>query len=235
MCRSGPGVMFRGRPASMREGVPAATGVPGGCGSGRPYGNSLLYFFLEVVALEIAQGKGGKGTLRPKAGLQTRPKEGGEDSVKVEVQFVLRADLTILEAQVLLGIAEGKLNLETGAVETEDAFRRQLRVGAVTEPPSVVCGSVPRGRTWTPCLHGQAWPCSSAWYRATFSPSDVVRGAGHACPVAAVEATVERPRAARSPRVGPGVAIAQDRVPAQPAHHVPAQRPHTLHEGPGTV
>ena len=54
--------------------------------------------------------------------------------------------------------------------------------------------------------------------------------ADHARQVAAVKATVELPLAAQSPHVGPGVAKAQDRVPAQPAHRVQAQFPHSFHE-----
>ena len=46
------------------------------------------------------------------------------------MQFVLRTGLAIVEAQVLLGITEGKLDLETGAVE---GCRHPLRVGAVEE------------------------------------------------------------------------------------------------------
>lgn len=36
---------------------------------------------------------------------------------------------------MLLGVAEGKLALETGTVDTEEAFRRQFQVGAVQEHP----------------------------------------------------------------------------------------------------
>ena len=39
----------------------------------------------------------------------------------------------VLEAQVLLGIAEGELDLEAGAVEAEETDRVQLGVAAVEE------------------------------------------------------------------------------------------------------
>ncbi len=50
----------------------------------------------------------------------------------MKMQFVLRTGLAIVEAQVLLGIAEGKLDLEAGSVK---ACRHPLRVGAVEEHP----------------------------------------------------------------------------------------------------
>ena len=59
--------------------------------------------------------------------------------------------------------------------------------------------------------------------------------AGHARQVAAVEAAVELPLAVRPPRVGPGVAEAQDLVLAQLPHPVQTQGPHLLHEGLRTV
>ena len=43
----------------------------------------------------------------------------------------MRTDLAVVEAQRLLGIAEGKLNLETGTVQPKDAFHCQIQVGAV--------------------------------------------------------------------------------------------------------
>ncbi len=149
--------------------------------------------------------------------------------VEVEVQFGLGTGLAFVEAQVLLGVAEGgKLDLEAGAVESEEACRRQVWVRAIQQHPSFVCGSAPRGRTYATCSQCyQALLCSSAWYRSIFSFFRVVRG--HARQVAAVQATVELPLAARSPRVGPGVAQAQDLVFAKPFHHVQAQHPHPAH------
>lgn len=51
----------------------------------------------------------------------------------MEVQFGLRAGLAVVEAQVLLGVAEGKLNLKAGPVEVEDVFRHQFGVAAVQQ------------------------------------------------------------------------------------------------------
>ena len=104
-------------------------------------------FRREIVPLDIAQGKGAEGLLRPQPGLQAGPEERGEDDVAMKVQPGLRTSLAVMEAQVLLGVAEGKRNLEAGPVDPEEAFRRQIQVAAVTQPPSCVCGSAPRGRT----------------------------------------------------------------------------------------
>ena len=52
-------------------------------------------FFLEVVAFEIAQGKGAEGTLRLEPDLQAGPEEGREDRVEMEVQFGLRTGLVV--------------------------------------------------------------------------------------------------------------------------------------------
>ena len=190
-------------------------------------------FHLAVAALEVAQGKGAEGTLRLEPGLQAGPEEGRENHIEMKMQFGLRTGLTVVKAQVLLGVAEGKLDLEAGAVAMEDAFRRQVRVGAV-EVPSVVRGSAPRGRAYTTCNQPcQALLCSAAWYRSPFSGFRVVRAmrAGSR----RSKLTVELPRAAGPPRMGAGVAKAQDRVLALPPHHVQAQGPHPLHEGPGGV
>ena len=43
----------------------------------------------------------------------------------MKVPFGLQAGLAVVEARMLPGVAEGKLDLEA-----EDAFRRQVRVGA---------------------------------------------------------------------------------------------------------
>ena len=81
-------------------------------------------FLLEIAALEIAQGKGARGTLRLAPRLQAGPEEGREDRVEMKVQPGLRTGLAVVEAQMLLGVAEGKLDLEAGAVETPEACRR---------------------------------------------------------------------------------------------------------------
>ena len=60
-------------------------------------------------------------------------KQSREDQVEVEVQFGLRAGLAIVEAQVLLGVAEGKLNWNAGPGEVEEVFRYQLGVAAVQQ------------------------------------------------------------------------------------------------------
>ena len=230
--------MFRGRPAPVREGVRAARGVPAGCGGvsacGRPGGKALAYFFLEIVSLEMAQGKGAEGTLRLEPGLQAGPEEGGEDDVEMKVQFGLGAGLAVLEAQVLLGIAEGKLDLETGAVEPKDAFRCQLGIGAVQEHALRRLRVGPAGQDvdhLQPALPGLA-------VQDRVIQVDLLVGqgcAGQARRVAAVEAAVELAAAARTAFVGAGVGEAQDRVLAQPPHRVQVQGPHTFHEGPAGV
>ena len=126
----------RGSPqpqAFRRDAMAAGRGMGGVSACGRPGGKASVYFLFEVVPLEMAQGKGAEGMLRPGAGLQAGPEEGGEDDVEMKVQFGLGAGLAVVEAQVLLGIAEGKLNLEAGAVQPEEAFRCQCQVGAVQE------------------------------------------------------------------------------------------------------
>ena len=52
------------------------------------------------------------------------------------MQFGLQTNLAVVEAQVLLGVAEGKLNLEAGTVEAEDTFQHQFQFGAVDQHPS---------------------------------------------------------------------------------------------------
>jgi len=99
-CRTDWRVVFRGRPAPLREGCaqPQAfrrdaaangLGIGGVSACGRPGGKALAYFLLEVVSLEIVQGKGAEGTLRPEPGLQAGPEEGDEDNVEMEVQLGL--------------------------------------------------------------------------------------------------------------------------------------------------
>ncbi|MYC64353.1 MAG: hypothetical protein F4X16_16240 [Caldilineaceae bacterium SB0661_bin_34] len=85
--------------------------------------------------LELVPGKGAQGTRRPGAGLQAGPEEGGEDDVEMKVQFGLGTGLAVVEAQVLLGVAKGKFDLETGSVQPQEAFQRQLDIGAVQEHP----------------------------------------------------------------------------------------------------
>ena len=74
----------------------------------RPGGKAFVYFFLKVVPLDRAQGKGAEGTLRPQPGLQAGPEPGGEDKVAMQMQFGLCAGLAIVEAQMLLGVAAGR-------------------------------------------------------------------------------------------------------------------------------
>ncbi len=155
--------------AGRRDGVVNGRGIGGVSACGRAGGKALVDFRLEVVPLEVAQGKGTQGTLRPEPGLQAGSEKGGEDDVEMEVPPDLRAGLAVPDRVVL-----------------DDLL--------------------------------------------------VVQGcAGHARRVMAVATAVARPAAARAPLVGAGVGIAQDRVPAQPAHRVQVQLPHPLHEGPAAV
>lgn len=89
--------VFKGRTAPQREGAPTATDVLGdaaaaGLGIGRvstcsrPIGKSSLYVCLEVVVLEMVQGKRSERAHRPQPGLQARPEQSREDQVEVEVQ-----------------------------------------------------------------------------------------------------------------------------------------------------
>ena len=163
--------------------------------------------------LEIAQGKGAEGPLRPEPGLQAGPEEGREADVEMKVLPGLRAGLAVVEVQVLLGIAEGKLDLEAGAVEAEDAFRHQVQVGTVQEHPLLRLRVGPAGQNidhLQPTLPGLGMQD-----RVVQVDLRVLRGgAGQARRIAAVEAAIELPLQAQPPFVGTGVGPA--RLPARP-------------------
>ena len=113
---------------------------------------------------------------------------------------------------MLLGIAEDKLDLETGAVEIEEACRCQLRVGPAGQDMDHLQPVLPSLAVQRGMVQGDLF---------------LLQGrAGHGPRVAAVEATIARPLAPRSPFVGPGVAEAQDCVLALPSRYVQAQGPH---------
>ena len=124
----------------------------------------------------------------------------------MKMQFVLRTGLAIVEAQVLLGITEGKLDLETGAVE---GCRHPLRVGDVEEHPLLRLRVGPAGQD----VHDlqPAQPGLAVQFDVVQVDLFLLQGcAGHAPQVTAIEATVELPLVVRPPRVGAGVAEAQD-------------------------
>ena len=56
-------------------------------------------------------------------GLQADLEEGGKDNVEVKMQFSLGTGLAIVEAQMQLGVAEGKLDWKAGTVEMEEAHQ----------------------------------------------------------------------------------------------------------------
>ena len=103
MYRSDSGTMFRGRAAPIREGSARNHRRSGEIWRvstcDQSVGKSSLCFLFKVVSLEVAQGKRTQGPRRP------------------------QPSLTIVVAQVLLGIAEGKLDLKAGTVEADDAFQ----------------------------------------------------------------------------------------------------------------
>ena len=138
-------------------------------------------------------------------------KQSREDQVEVEVQFGLRAGLAVVEAQVLLGVAEGKLNWKAGPVEVEDVFRHQLGVAAVQQHALPSSAGGPRGAGCKLPATSVARPCPAV-RRGTVDLRVRRRCAGHARQVTAVKATVELLAAPRLPCVGTGVAKAQDRV-----------------------
>ena len=241
MSRSGPEAVFRGRPASFREGVRAARGVPAGRGGGRlrngerfgprPTGRQIVCVFplRDGIACNRA-GKRGRGAAPPESGLQAGPEKSREHHVEMKVWPSLRTGLAIVEAQVLLGIAEGKLDWEAGAMEAKDAFRRQIQVGAVQEHTLLRFRVGTAGQDMD---HLQP-ACQGLGMLAAVVQVDLLLlqgGAGHACRVAAVEATVELALAAGASLVGAEVGEAQDRILAQPPHRVQVQLAHALHKG----
>ncbi len=144
------GGTVQGPADSDARGVHAATVVPAGCGD-RPGGKSLAYFLLEVMPLEIAQGKGAEGTLRVEPGLQVGPEEGSEEDIEMKVQFGQRAGLAVIEAgaawlrgrQTRLGSGRRRSGRGVPAPASRSVLYKST--------PSVVCGSEPRGRTYTTC------------------------------------------------------------------------------------
>lgn len=92
-----------------------------------------MNFRLEVSLLGLVQGKEPQGTVRLEPGLQASPEKGGKHNIETEIQFGPRPRLTVVEAQVLLGIAEGKLNLAASPVAVEEADLIELGVAAVQE------------------------------------------------------------------------------------------------------
>ena len=73
--------------ALRRDAAAAALGIDGVSARGRPGGNAFVDFLFELVPLEIAQGKGAEGPLRPESGLLCRLQEAGPE-VHREVSFV---------------------------------------------------------------------------------------------------------------------------------------------------
>ena len=111
-CQADWRVVFRGRPrfemgcahpqAFRRDAVVASRGMGSVSACGRPGGKALSISISKLCRLEMVQGKGAEGPLRPEPGLQASPEEGGENNAEVEMQFGLRTGLAVVEAQMLL-------------------------------------------------------------------------------------------------------------------------------------
>ena len=229
----------RGQPqAPGRQAAAHPLGIGDVSAPGRAGGKAFVNFGFEVSSLDLVQGEGARRTVRPDAGLQAGPEEGREHNVEMEVQPGLRPRPAVLETQVLPGIAESKPDLEAGPVEVEEAGRVQLAVTAVEEHAP---GRLRVGPAGQDIHHPRPAMPDLAVQRAVVQVNLLVvqDGAGQACRVAGVEATVEllaaarrrRPTVCRPGARTPSTKVRRNRRPRPPGAPPAAPRPRP----PGTA
>ena len=130
---------FRARAAPLSDGCPVTQVLRRDpvvnslrLGGSRPAAEqaseSLVHCPRVVVALDEAQRK---AVPRPVPSPQAHPNIGGEHPIEVEGQLGLCPDLTIVQVEVLLGVPQDELDWEACQVEADQAFRCQIRAGAV--------------------------------------------------------------------------------------------------------